>query len=127
MHNTLKIAVAENHALFRDTLVDLLTESGFTVVFAAPVNTALLLRISSCNLPNLIIISCSTMYPDSIALIKEVKTRFPGMKVLANVVFIHYLPKKGIFQDVVNGVIIKTADDRETIIKAIYKACDRLK
>jgi DNA-binding NarL/FixJ family response regulator len=126
MHNTLKIAVADNHVEYREVLAALLTGSGFKVVLSAGVAPDLLQLIDPGNLPDIIVISCSTMYPESIALIRELKNRFPSIKVLANVVFIHYLPDAWLMKTCIDGWVIKTMAEPAAIIKAIHKACSGL-
>jgi len=123
MHNVIKVAVADNHADYREALADLLTESGFTVVLSAGVGPDLLQVIDPGNLPDIIVISCSTMYPESLAVIRELKNKFPYIKVLANVVFIHYLPDAWLMKTYIDGWVVKTMADPAAIIKAIHKTC----
>ena len=126
MQNALRIAVADSHAEYREALSGLLTEYGFTVILTVPADPVLLLLIDPGNLPDILIISCTTIYPESIALIRELKTSFPRMKILANVVFIHYLPETGLIKELVDGVMVKTAAEPAAIVKAIHKACGLL-
>jgi len=126
MRNTLNIAVADNHADYREALSAFLSESGFNVILSAPARPQLLLLIEATGLPDVIIISCSAMYPESIDLVSELKRRFPSMKVLANVPFLHYLPAlagAAPAKGVIDGWIVKAMTGPGAIIKAITTIC----
>jgi len=126
MNNAIKIAVADNHKEYREALSGLLAGYGFTIVLSAGVGPGLLSLIDPAHPPDVIIISCSTIHPESIGLIGELKNKFPSIKLLANVVFMHYLPETEVIREAVDGVIIKTMTGPEAIEKAILKACGRL-
>lgn len=125
MNNKPKIAVADSHAEYCETLSALLTESGFEIVLSVPADPALLWLMDAGNPPDLIIISCSTLYPESIGLIMELKKNFPTIKILASVAFLHFLPNVKSLGDTLDGVIVKTAAELTGIIAAIHAACGR--
>jgi len=123
MHNVIKVAIADNHAEYCEALSCFLADSGFTIVLSAAAGPGLLQLLDPLRPPDLLIIGCSTMYPESIALIRELKSRFPSTKVLANVVFTHYLPEAWLNETCIDGWIVKTMVEPAAIIKAIRKAC----
>jgi DNA-binding NarL/FixJ family response regulator len=119
MYNLIKIVVADSHLDYCSALSAFLTETGFTVTFSSADIAAIQDLIDPSSPPDIIIISCSTMYPESIHTIQQLKNRFPTIIVLANAVFAHYLPHNLLPDTGADGWMIKTLTEPGTIVRLL--------
>ncbi len=123
MYNSIKIAIADSHLAYCEALAAYLSGKTFTVLLYSDKPDAIAQLLDPANLPDIIIISCSTMHPESIATIKMLKNRFPGVKLLASVVFEHNLPIKILTDAGADGWIIKTLVDPWSVMLQVLLLC----
>jgi len=123
MYSYIKIAIVDSHLAWCEAMAGYLSERSFTVLMYSDNPPAVPNLLDPSNLPDIIIISCSGMQPGSITIIRELKTRFPSIKLLASVVFGHNLSKETLTGAGVDGWIVKTVADPWAVMLQILLLC----
>ena len=108
MYDFIKVAVVDEHPAYCKTLSAFLAETGFATAFFPQAGSSFARTLEHSNLPDVVIISCSTMYPESISLLRDIKRKFPSVMIMANTVFEGYLPAAGIAGAWADACMIKS-------------------
>jgi len=124
MPDFIKIAIAEDHSGYRDLLAGIFVEYRFVVLACSTAEPGFIDLLDEDNLPHVILVGCSTLYPKSVTLIKELRNKYPLVKILATALFHHYLPVKELEEINIEGWLMKSTCGPKLLIKTaaeLYK------
>ena len=119
MPGFIKIAIAEDHSGYRDLVAGIFLEYRFAVVACSTAEPGFVDLLDENNLPDVIVVGCSTLYPKGVALVKGLRKKYPFVKILVTALFQHYLPEKELEQVKVEGWLMKSTCDPKLLIKAV--------
>ncbi|MBS1563303.1 MAG: response regulator transcription factor [Bacteroidetes bacterium] len=117
MPASIRVIVADEHRLYRETLSKLLERNGFLVVGTADSPADLLTHDGP--LPDIAIISYKTTRPASLATARWLKEEYPQVKVLVITLFSNLLPVNELISSGVEGIVIKSHADPGEIVRAL--------
>jgi two-component system, NarL family, invasion response regulator UvrY len=119
MPANIKVLVADDHTLYRDALIKILSRSGFTIIATARNEAELMSFIHPLHLPDIAIISYKTTRPATLASARWVKQHYPQVKVLVMTLFNYLVPIDTFMQSGIEGLVIKARADPRQIVNAL--------
>ncbi len=113
-HFSLRVAIADDFRLMRETLKAFLKVQGCEVVFEANNGKNLIEQIeSSENLPDICIVDIDMPVMDGFETTLALNEKFPKIKVLATTVFKNQQKFQKVMECGAQGVILKTSEPHE--------------
>lgn len=114
MGQSIKIAIADDFRLMRETLKQFLSINGCEVVVEANNGKNLIEQMEVCEtLPDLCIVDIDMPVMDGYETTKQLQQRFPNIKVLATTVFKNQQKSEKVMACGALGVILKNSEPHE--------------
>lgn len=111
MRQSLKIAIADDFRLMRETLKQFLSINGCEIVVEANNGKNLIEQMETCdNLPDLCIVDIDMPVMDGYETTKQLQSKFPNIKVVATTVFNNQQKFDKVMACGALGVILKNSE-----------------
>jgi DNA-binding NarL/FixJ family response regulator len=124
MTKSLKIALVDDHHLFRKGMVELINDfSGFEVVYEAENGKDFIQKLSPDHLPDIVLLDISMPVMDGFETAAWLERRYPELKILALTMHNDDETVLKMLNAGVNGYVLKNADPAE--LKLALKTLDK--